>query len=189
MYQPPWSVLYKALSQSSDHLYEAHFTDKEADINPGWDEKETSSRGPQPSGHKCPCFKLILLSVLCTRGYPLLDTDFQQLQFARSHIGTGGPVGVVSQVRGLALLTLRSRGTSPLLYLHPGGELGGYKKCGLGLRVWGIRTACLPIRDANRRRRRGGSGHSFWTTLEGAIPVFPGLPVRVGRHVSIKLRS
>ena len=35
MYQPPWSVLYKALSQSSDHLYEAHFTDKEADINLG----------------------------------------------------------------------------------------------------------------------------------------------------------
>lgn len=55
----------------------------------------------------------------------------------RSLTGTGGPDGAVPQVQGPELLTLRSKGTSSSLHLHPGGELGGgYGKCGLGLRVW-----------------------------------------------------
>ena len=145
MYQPLWSVLYKVLSQSSDHLLRL-ITDKEADINLGWDEKETSSRGPRPSGQRCRCFKLSQVSV-----FSLLNTDFQQSEFVRSHTGTGGPNGVVSQVQGPGLLTLGSKGTSSSVRLHPGGELGGgYEKCGLGLRVWGP-EACMPSYQGCRR--------------------------------------
>lgn len=169
---------------------EAHFTDKEADINLGWDEKETSSRGPRPSGQRCRCFKLSQVSV-----FSLLNTDFQQSEFVRSHTGTGGPNGVVSQVQGPGLLTLGSKGTSSSVRLHPGGELGGgYEKCGLGLRVWkmwcgDLRPACPPIRDAG-----AGEERWFWAFFLNLHPrknhprVFRATCQRVGRPVSLKLR-
>lgn len=175
MYQPLWSVLYKVLSQSSDHLCEAHFTDKEADINLGWDEKETSSRGPRPSGQRCHCFKLSQVSV-----FSLLNTDFQQSEFVRSHTGTGGPNwGCVSGARTRVAHTRVQRYffiSAPSSRWGIGGRVWKMWPCAQSVGTWGLYALLSGMPALGRR---GGSGHSFWTcTLGRIIPVFSGPPVR-----------
>ena len=179
MYQPLWSVLYKVLSQSSDHLYEAHYTDKEADINLGWDEKETSSRGPRPSGQRCRCFKLSLLSVFSVRGDPPKHWLSRVRVCEASYRDWRSWWGRVSGARTRVAHTWVQRYffiTAPSSRWGIEGRAWKMWPWAQSVGTWGLHAF---LSGMPAWGRRGGSGHSFWTcTLGGIIPVFSGLPVR-----------
>lgn len=173
MYQPPWSVLYSIISILRSSLW-GSFHRYEADINLGWDEKK-----PVPEVLDLQVKDVTALNYPKSQFF-LLNTDFQQSEFVRSHTGTGGPNGVVSQVQGPGLLTLGSKGTSSLCALFiQVGNWGEVWKCGLGLRVWGTWGLHALLSGMPALGRRW-----FWAfflefaPLGRIIPVFSGPPVR-----------